>query len=100
MIHFDAHTDTYKPALDGMLYVFGEGGGRGGRREEGREQEAESRGRRKVGGEMKRTLSFGGDHLVSLPLLQAYNQHFQRPVAMIHFDAHTDTYKPAVDGML
>lgn len=47
----------------------------------------------------RRTLTFGGDHLIALPILQAYVQHFKRPVAMIHFDAHTDTYKPAVDGM-
>jgi hypothetical protein len=69
-----------------------EGGGRGGRGGRKRE-EADGGGR----GRRKRE---EGDHLVSLPLLQAYVQHFQRPVAMIHFDAHTDTYKPAVDGML
>ncbi|MFT5221561.1 MAG: agmatinase [Planctomycetota bacterium] len=40
----------------------------------------------------KTTLSFGGDHFVTLPLLRAHHkQHGQ--LAMIHFDAHTDTYE-------
>lgn len=39
----------------------------------------------------KKLLSFGGDHFVTLPLLRAAHKvHGQ--VAMIHFDAHTDTY--------
>jgi agmatinase len=39
----------------------------------------------------KTTLSFGGDHFVTLPLLRAhYKQHGK--LALIHFDAHTDTY--------
>ena len=38
----------------------------------------------------KRLLSFGGDHFVTLPLLEAaYQTH--GPLALIHFDAHTDT---------
>lgn len=38
----------------------------------------------------KRLLSFGGDHLVALPLLRAaHSQHGQ--LALVHFDAHTDT---------
>ncbi len=39
----------------------------------------------------KSMLSFGGDHFVSLPILRAYAAKFG-PVALIHFDAHTDTY--------
>lgn len=39
----------------------------------------------------KTMLSFGGDHFVSLPLLRAYYKH-HGPLALIHFDAHTDTY--------
>ena len=35
-------------------------------------------------------LTFGGDHYVSLPLLQEHARIFG-PVALIHFDAHTDT---------
>ena len=38
----------------------------------------------------KAVLSFGGDHYVSLPLLR---EHARRhgPLALLHFDAHTDT---------
>ena len=44
----------------------------------------------------KKTLSFGGDHFVTLPLLRAvHEQH--GPVALVHFDAHTDTYTPEYD---
>ena len=40
----------------------------------------------------KTVLSFGGDHFVTLPLLRAHHKQFGK-LAMIHFDAHTDTYK-------
>jgi agmatinase len=39
----------------------------------------------------KTLVSLGGDHFVSLPLLRAHAQ-IHGPVALIHFDAHTDTY--------
>ncbi|GAB3038556.1 agmatinase [Bowmanella dokdonensis] len=35
--------------------------------------------------------TFGGDHLVSLPVLQEIGAH-RGPVALLHFDAHTDDY--------
>jgi agmatinase len=35
-------------------------------------------------------LGLGGDHFVALPLLRAHNP-IHGPVALIHFDAHTDT---------
>ncbi|WP_025820152.1 agmatinase [Shewanella marina] len=39
----------------------------------------------------KTLLSFGGDHFVTLPLLRAhYKKHGK--MALLHFDAHTDTY--------
>lgn len=39
----------------------------------------------------KTLLSFGGDHFVTLPLLRSHaRQHGQ--LALVHFDAHTDTY--------
>ncbi|ABV37214.1 putative agmatinase [Shewanella sediminis HAW-EB3] len=39
----------------------------------------------------KALLSFGGDHFVTLPLLRAhYKKHGK--MALLHFDAHTDTY--------
>ena len=34
----------------------------------------------------------GGDHSITLPLLQLYRAHFGRPLAVIHFDAHCDTW--------
>jgi len=40
----------------------------------------------------KTVLSFGGDHFVTLPLLRAHHKHFGK-LALIHFDAHTDTYE-------
>ena len=34
----------------------------------------------------------GGDHSVTLPLLQVYRERFGQPLALIHFDAHCDTW--------
>jgi agmatinase len=34
----------------------------------------------------------GGDHSVTLPLLRAYRAHVGRPLALVHFDAHCDTW--------
>ncbi|MFC5921637.1 agmatinase [Neisseria weixii] len=39
----------------------------------------------------KKCLSLGGDHFVTLPLLRAHAKHFSK-LALVHFDAHTDTY--------
>ncbi|OAN18390.1 agmatinase [Photobacterium jeanii] len=39
----------------------------------------------------KTLLTFGGDHFVTLPLLRAHAKQFGE-MALIHFDAHTDTY--------
>lgn len=35
----------------------------------------------------------GGDHSITLPLLRAYRKHFGKPLALVHFDAHCDTWK-------
>jgi agmatinase len=35
----------------------------------------------------------GGDHSITLPLLRAYRAHCGRPLAVLHFDAHCDTWK-------
>lgn len=43
-----------------------------------------------------RPLSAGGDHLISLPLLRAVAK--DRPVGMVHFDAHTDTWDSYFGG--
>jgi agmatinase len=40
----------------------------------------------------KHLISFGGDHFVTLPLLRAHAAT-HGPLALIHFDAHTDTYQ-------
>lgn len=39
----------------------------------------------------KTLLTFGGDHYVSLPLLREHARK-HGPLALLHFDAHTDTY--------
>jgi len=39
----------------------------------------------------KTMLTFGGDHFITLPLLRAHAKQHGK-LAMIHFDAHTDTY--------
>jgi agmatinase len=38
-------------------------------------------------------LWLGGDHSITLPLLRAYRQHLGRPLAVLHLDAHCDTWK-------
>jgi len=40
----------------------------------------------------KTLLSFGGDHFITLPLLRAHHA-VHGELALIHFDAHTDTYE-------
>ncbi|MGR5296716.1 agmatinase [Vibrio mediterranei] len=39
----------------------------------------------------KTMLALGGDHFITLPILRAYAKHHGE-MALIHFDAHTDTY--------
>jgi agmatinase len=34
----------------------------------------------------------GGDHSITLPLLRAYRVQHGRPLALVHFDAHCDTW--------
>ena len=41
-------------------------------------------------------LSCGGDHLITLPIFRAIAK--DRPVGMVHFDAHTDTADEAYNG--
>jgi agmatinase len=35
----------------------------------------------------------GGDHSITLPLLREYKRHLGRPLAVVHFDAHCDTWQ-------
>jgi agmatinase len=37
-------------------------------------------------------ITIGGDHTIALPLLRAVNKKFGQPVALVHFDAHLDTW--------
>lgn len=39
-----------------------------------------------------RLLTLGGDHTIALPLLRAAAERAGQPVAMLHFDAHLDTW--------
>lgn len=42
-------------------------------------------------GQVGAIVSLGGDHTIALPLLRAVNHHIG-PVALVHFDAHLDTW--------
>jgi len=42
-------------------------------------------------------VTMGGDHTISLPLLRAMNHHVG-PVALVHFDAHLDTWDTYFDA--
>jgi agmatinase len=37
-------------------------------------------------------VSLGGDHTIAVPLLRAINKKMGGPVALVHFDAHLDTW--------
>ena len=37
-------------------------------------------------------LTFGGDHYITYPLLQAHAEKYGRPLSLLHFDAHCDTW--------
>lgn len=41
------------------------------------------------------TLALGGDHFISYPILKALRAHRDLPIALIHFDAHSDTWADA-----
>jgi agmatinase len=37
-------------------------------------------------------LTLGGDHYITYPLLHAHAEKFGKPLSLIHFDAHSDTW--------
>jgi len=39
-----------------------------------------------------RMLTFGGDHYITYPLLIAHAEKYGKPLSLIHFDAHCDTW--------
>ncbi|MBX3021042.1 MAG: agmatinase [Bdellovibrionales bacterium] len=43
----------------------------------------------------KRFVAVGGDHSTTLPILRAVRKHVGKPISLIHFDAHLDTYPAA-----
>jgi guanidinopropionase len=45
----------------------------------------------------KRTITVGGDHSITLPILREARKHHGKPLQFIHFDAHLDTYPAAWD---
>ncbi|KAH7028318.1 arginase family-domain-containing protein [Macrophomina phaseolina] len=40
-------------------------------------------------------LTLGGDHSIALPALRALRAAYEQPIAVVHFDAHLDTWHPA-----
>lgn len=40
-------------------------------------------------------ISLGGDHSLALAALRALHQVYNQPIAVLHFDAHLDTWHPA-----
>ncbi|KAF2733157.1 Arginase/deacetylase [Polyplosphaeria fusca] len=40
-------------------------------------------------------LTLGGDHSIALPALRSLKQIYGQPIAVVHFDAHLDTWHPA-----
>lgn len=43
----------------------------------------------------KKPITVGGDHSITLPILREMRKAHGRPVRLVHFDAHLDTYPPA-----
>jgi agmatinase len=43
-----------------------------------------------------RLLTLGGDHSIALPALRALQKLYGKPISVVHFDAHLDTWDPAV----
>lgn len=45
----------------------------------------------------KRFIAVGGDHSITLPILRATKKFVGKPLSIVHFDAHLDTYPAAWD---
>lgn len=41
-------------------------------------------------------ITLGGDHSVALPSLRALQRVYNQPIAVLHFDAHLDTFHPSL----
>lgn len=44
-------------------------------------------------------LALGGDHFISYPLIKAHVRHHGGPLSLLHFDAHSDTWKDENDRL-
>lgn len=42
-----------------------------------------------------RLVTLGGDHSIALPALRALHRIHGQPIAVVHFDAHLDTWRPS-----
>jgi agmatinase len=40
-------------------------------------------------------VTLGGDHSIALPALRALHKKYGKPIAVVHFDAHLDTWHPS-----
>ena len=47
---------------------------------------------RELAGRADRVVTLGGDHTISLPLLREVRARVGEPIALVHFDAHLDTW--------
>jgi agmatinase len=45
----------------------------------------------------RQLVTLGGDHFITYPILKALTQTLGQPVALVHFDAHQDTWDDAGD---
>ncbi|KAJ5585421.1 agmatinase 2 [Penicillium hispanicum] len=51
-------------------------------------------GARGIGAHHPKLVTLGGDHSVALPALRALHRIYQKPITVLHFDAHLDTWNP------
>ena len=42
-------------------------------------------------------LTLGGDHFIAYPLLKAHTRKYGKPLSLLHFDAHSDTWQDTDD---
>jgi agmatinase len=45
--------------------------------------------------QVSKLLTLGGDHSIVMPALRALKEKYGHPIAVLHFDAHLDTWHPA-----
>ena len=52
------------------------------------------KGDKSIGAGHPKLVTLGGDHSVALPALRALHKIYQKPITVLHFDAHLDTWNP------